>query len=196
MVADCKKGIPPLRITRYCCSELKEKGGEGRLKITGVRKQESVNRNKNGGLVKILKKPVTVQKLAEEFGAEYDVNNSGGLVMNMDNDENRRLVEHCYRTTNTMVNPIIEWTESDVWDFLKYYGCKANPLYECGKSRVGCIGCPMATRQKRLDEFEKYPKYKQLYINAFDKMLEAHPNRDYYTWNSGEDVFNWWLGNN
>lgn len=191
-----KKGIPPTRLIRYCCSELKEKGGEGRLKITGVRKQESVNRNKNGGLVKILKKPATVQKFAEVFGAEYDVTNSGGLVMNMDNDENRRLVEHCYRTTNTMVNPIIDWTESDVWEFLKYYGCKANPLYECGKSRVGCIGCPMAARQKRLDEFEKYPKYKQLYINAFDKMLEAHPNRDYYTWNSGEDVFNWWLGNN
>ena len=191
-----KKGIPPTRLIRYCCSELKEKGGEGHLKITGVRKQESVNRNKNGGLVKILKKPVTVQKIAEEFGAEYDVNNSGGLVMNMDNDENRRLVEHCYRTTNTMVNPIIDWTESDVWEFLKYYGCKANPLYECGKSRVGCIGCPMATHQKRLDEFKQYPKYKQLYINAFDKMLEAHPSRDYYTWYSGEDVFNWWLGNN
>ena len=42
-----KKGLPPTRIMRYCCSELKEKGGKGRMKITGVRSAESVNRAKN-----------------------------------------------------------------------------------------------------------------------------------------------------
>lgn len=190
-----KKGVPPLRILRYCCSELKEKGGEGRLKITGVRAAESVNRKKNARMIKIIGKPKTTQKFAEEIGADYDVNRNGGLVMNMDNDENRRLVEHCYRTTSTMVNPIIDWSENDVWQFLHYYGCEANPLYQCGKERVGCIGCPMANAKKRIIEFEKYPKYKQLYINAFDKMLEAHPNKEYrYNWQNGIDVFNWWLG--
>lgn len=190
-----KKGIPPLRIARYCCSELKEKGGEGRLKITGVRAAESVNRKKNAGLVKIIGKPKTTQKAAEEFGAEYDVNHTGGLVMNMDNSPNRRLVEHCYRTTSTMLNPIIDWTDDDVWQFLNHYGCESNPLYKCGKERVGCIGCPMANAKKRIIEFEKYPKYKQLYINAFDKMLQQHPNKEsHYTWENGEDVFNWWLG--
>ena len=54
-----KAGIPPTRFMRYCCSELKEKGGEGRLKITGVRATESVNRKKNAGLVKIIGKPKT-----------------------------------------------------------------------------------------------------------------------------------------
>lgn len=189
-----KKGIPPLRIARYCCSELKEKGGEGKLKITGVRAAESVNRKKNAGLVKIIGKPKTTQKTAEEFGADYEVVHSGGLVMNMDNDENRRLVEHCYRTTSTMVNPIIDWSDIDVWQFLNHYGCESNPLYRCGKERIGCIGCPMANAKKRIIEFEKYPKYKQLYINAFDKMLQQHSNKEsHYTWENGEDVFNWWL---
>lgn len=189
-----KKGIPPLRIARYCCSELKEKGGEGRLKITGVRAEESVNRKKNAGLVKIIGKPKTTQKTAEEFGVDYDVTHSGGLVMNMDNSPNRRLVEHCYRTTSTMINPIIDWSDIDVWQFLSHYGCESNPLYQCGKERVGCIGCPMANAKKRIIEFEKYPKYKQLYINAFDKMLQQHSNkRSHYSWQSGYDVFNWWL---
>ena len=189
-----KTGIPPTRFMRYCCSELKEKGGEGRLKITGVRAAESVNRKKNAGLVKIIGKPKTTQKTAEEFGADYEVNNKGGLVMNMDNSPNRRLVEHCYRTTSTMINPIIDWSENDVWQFLSHYGCESNPLYHCGKERVGCIGCPMANAKKRIIEFENYPKYKQLYINAFDKMLEAHPNKEsHYSWHTGKDVFNWWL---
>lgn len=41
-----KKAIPPLRVARYCCRELKERGGEGRVKITGIRGQESPRRAK------------------------------------------------------------------------------------------------------------------------------------------------------
>lgn len=39
-------GIPPTRLMRYCCKELKEKGGDGRFVITGVRKAESAKRAK------------------------------------------------------------------------------------------------------------------------------------------------------
>ena len=32
-------------------------------------------------------------------------------------------------------------------------------------------------------------------LKAFDKMLEAHPNKEYHdNWQNGKDVFNWWLG--
>ena len=41
-----KKRIPPLRQARYCCAELKERGGKGRFKITGVRAEESPRRAK------------------------------------------------------------------------------------------------------------------------------------------------------
>lgn len=40
------KKMPPTRLLRYCCSDLKEIGGKGRLKITGVRASESVSREK------------------------------------------------------------------------------------------------------------------------------------------------------
>ena len=180
---------------RYCCSELKEKGGEGKLKITGVRAVESVSRKKNSGMVNIIGKPKTSQKIAEAIGADYDVNKRGNIIMNMDNSPSRRLVEHCYRTTNTMINPIIDWTDDDVWEFLHHYGCKSNPLYQCSSNRIGCIGCPLASYKKRLREFEIYPKYKQLYISAFDKMLQVRGERRYENaWHTGEDVFNWWLG--
>ncbi|MDE6087565.1 MAG: hypothetical protein K2G25_04195, partial [Oscillospiraceae bacterium] len=78
-----KKKMPPTRFTRYCCTALKEQGGKGRLKITGVRMAESQNRKKNGGLVKILKKPVTVQKVAEQFGTDYEITPQNGIVLNM-----------------------------------------------------------------------------------------------------------------
>lgn len=190
-----KKGLPPTRIMRYCCSELKEQGGKGRMKIIGVRSAESVNRAKKAGLIKIIGKPKTVQKMAENMGADYEINLFGGLVMNMDNAENRRLVEYCYRTTSAMISPILDWTDADVWEFLKHYGCQANPLYKCGRKRIGCIGCPMQNFKGMQRDFAEYPKYKNLYIKAFDKMLEARPNKEYhYSWKTGIDVFDWWTG--
>lgn len=44
-----KKGMPPTRVIRYCCTVLKEAAGEGRFKMTGVRKAESYKRTHRGG---------------------------------------------------------------------------------------------------------------------------------------------------
>lgn len=186
-----KKGLPPTRLMRYCCSELKESGGKGRLKITGVRSSESLNRSLNGGVVKIIGKSSTVQKKAYEYNSDISVCPKGGIVMNMDNSPNRRLVEHCYRTTSTMINPIIDWSDSDVWQFLNHYGCKSNPLYYQHCKRIGCIGCPLGGSKSQIREFSVYPKYKQLYINAFDRMLFVNSHKE-YSWRTGQEVFDWW----
>ena len=192
-----KNKMPPTRLARYCCEELKERCGKGRLKITGVRKSESVNRAKNGGLVKILGKEKTVQKQADEIMDEYEVAPKGGLILNYDNDQARRMVEICYRTTSTMVNPIIDWEEADVWEFLHHYGCESNPLYKCGWSRIGCIGCPMKGPSGMKADFIRYPKYRQAYIHAFDRLMEAREKAGLKSksgWTDGESVFKWWIG--
>ena len=44
-----RKLMPPTRLVRYCCEELKETGGEGRMTVTGVRWAESKNREDNQG---------------------------------------------------------------------------------------------------------------------------------------------------
>lgn len=41
-----KHKIPPLRTIRYCCAQLKERGGKGRFKVTGIRSEESPRRAK------------------------------------------------------------------------------------------------------------------------------------------------------
>ena len=118
-------------------------------------------------------------------------------MLNLDNAESRRAVEHCYRTTTTMVNPIIDWTDEDVWTFLKHYGCKGNPLYQCGEDRIGCIGCPLSGIRQQKNDFKKYPKYKANYIRAFTKMVDERRKSGLKTdWKDGKDVFSWWLGEN
>ena len=46
-----------------------------------------------------------------------------------------------------------------------------NPLYEMGFHRVGCVGCPMAGKQ-RYREFRIFTTYERAYRRAFAKMLE------------------------
>ena len=47
-------------------------------------------------------------------------------------------------------------------------------------------------------DFAKYPKYKEAYIRAFDKMLIARKERGKphleKLGNTGEEVMKWWLG--
>ncbi len=191
-----EKMMPPTRLMRYCCDVLKERGGEGKVRITGVRWAESAKRAESTDLVKIIGKPKTTQSEAESINAEYRVSRQGGMLLSTDNDKSRRMVEMCYRTRSTTVNPIVDWSDRDVWDFLHHYGCNSNPLYACGFFRIGCIGCPMAEKG-RFVEFARYPKYYQNYIRAFDRMLIARHKKGLKTnlgWESGEDVMRWWLG--
>jgi phosphoadenosine phosphosulfate reductase len=173
-----KKGIPPARLARYCCQELKENGGEGRFIVTGVRKSESINRSGR-------------ESLEIKGKTKKDA-----IVFTGDNDENKVELYHCINKGSPILNPIIDWNDNDVWDFLNYYDCESNPLYKCGWKRIGCIGCPMAQGKfGQLWEFERYPKYKNLYIRAFDKMLKKNKDLGKTTrinWSDGEGVFDWW----
>lgn len=190
-----EKMMPPTRLMRYCCEELKERGGKGRMKITGVRKAESIKRANNGGLVKIIGKPKSIEKQAIQADIEYEKTQMGGIVLNHDNASTRQFVEQCYRTTSTMINPIVDWTDEDVWQFLKHYGCECNPLYRKGYCRVGCIGCPLGGAKSMKREFNDYPMYKEAYIRAFDKMIKRRIERGLPpVWNSGEECFTWWIG--
>ena len=171
-----QKGIPPTRLARYCCLILKETSGNNRHIATGVRWAESVKRKNRG--------------IYEDFAADKNKR----IILNNDNDDKRQLFERCQMKAKTVTNPIIDFTNQDVADFNSEYCNHSNPLYSCGFDRVGCIGCPMAGK-KRYTEFRLYPKYKQMYINAFDRMLEKRKldgkeNRQ----QNGVEVFRWWLG--
>ena len=40
------------------------------------------------------------------------------MALNYDNDNTKDAIEMCYRRRKTLVNPIINWTDEDVWEFL------------------------------------------------------------------------------
>lgn len=192
------KQFPPTRLMRYCCEHLKEAHGEGRVTVTGVRWAESGNRKANQGIVTFYDKSEELLEAAEANGADFSNTVRGGVILNLDNDAGRRTVEMCYRTHKTIVNPIIDWTDEDVWEFIRAYNIPYCGLYDEGFKRLGCIGCPLGGFASMKREFERWPVYKRLYIGAFDEMLEARKRsgktNHSILWTSGDDVFRWWIG--
>ena len=116
----------------------------------------------------------TAKKFFDEEMPEvsYKLTPQGGVALGMDNRENAKMVEMCYKTHSTTLNPIVDWDDAEVWEFIKEYEVPYCCLYDEGFKRLGCIGCPMGSREQREREFERYPKYKALYLKAFEKMIE------------------------
>lgn len=102
-------------------------------------------------------------------------------------------MEHCFRTSKTLLNPIIDWEDDDVWEYLnnvvRVEHCE---LYDQGYTRLGCIGCPMA--HNREAELDRYPKYKAAYLRAFGRMIEERRRRGKIkNFASPEAVMDWYL---
>lgn len=74
-----------------------------------------------------------------------------------------------------MVNPIIDWEEEDVWEFLNTNNIPHCSLYDEGFKRLGCICCPLSGAKNMIRDLQRWPKYKDMYIRAFDKMIANHP---------------------
>lgn len=187
-----RKLMPPTRVVRYCCSDLKESGGDGRMTVTGVRWSESVNRAKNQGPVTIASK-AAVRELSNN--SDFTSNAKGGVVLTNDNEASRRMVESCYKRHKTLLNPIIEWDDTNVWEFIRAEGIDYCGLYDDGFCRLGCIGCPMARKKGREREFLRWPKYRENYIHAFERMLQERRARGRIAdqWATGLDVYRWWM---
>lgn len=142
-----KKGLPS-RFSRFCCAELKEYKILDKC-IIGVRKAES-------------------QKRANIYSEPTQCKYYGRAKT----EENH--VEAIY--------PILEWTDDDVRDFILDRGITLAPVYyDRGgqldtSKRLGCMCCPLASKNKRISQFKEHPKMVRCYLRALQKFWATHPD--------------------
>ena len=72
---------PATRVHRHCCARLKESGGKGRVKLTGVRWAESTKRKLNSGFIRIVGKPKFVTRMLERSGGVINMTQMGGSYL-------------------------------------------------------------------------------------------------------------------
>lgn len=142
-----RKGYPSHR-ARFCCDTLKEYKVLNKA-VQGVRRAESTARKKRYAA----DDPI----ICRIYGKKS--NN----------------VQVCL--------PILNWSDEDVTNFIADRGIKCHPLYydENGNfdasRRLGCIGCPLASKAKRIEQFKQYPRYVKLWIKAGQKIFRLAPRK-------------------
>lgn len=134
-----KKALPTQRM-RFCCAVLKETRGAGTVTLTGVRRQESYKRSKRNEAEKIGSKKARFSGTFEQLDQFTRSKELEGVQCVNGKDK-------------IVINPIIEWSEADVWYFLnevaKVEHCV---LYDRGWRRIGCLFCPMASKREILKQ--------------------------------------------
>lgn len=165
-----RKGLPT-RLTRFCCERLKEGTGAGNVVLTGVRREESLRRSKYDEFDIMSRRKEhresTVKKTMEE-------------VMEMNH--------RCIKGKDAiMLRPILEWTEQDVWDFIRLRGIPVNPCYEL-VGRVGCMFCPFSSKKNIALYEERYPKF----LKLFKKSLQSYLDKKETDWKDANECYEWW----
>lgn len=175
-----RKHILPTRVRRYCCSEFKEFSGRGSVTATGIRRAESARRKKRTAV--------------EMNGGSYDIN--GEKLVELDENTffsaERKETVHCVGNKDkVIINPILDWTEADVWGFLNYHGIPHCSLYDIGYKRIGCILCPIAARKNAEKDLRNFPRFvEKVYLRAIRTLRMQGYFPDFF---DEYEVLDWWL---
>lgn len=119
---------------------------------------------------------------------EYKISNMA--IMGIRRDESTKRAENykepicCRKYSNGRIDaiyPILEWSDEDVRDYILENNIQCAPVYyENGEfdvtKRLGCMCCPLASRNKRIEEFKKYPGMVRAYLKHGDRWFDTHPN--------------------
>ena len=185
-----ERGILPSMRIRWCCADLKESAGAGKVTLIGIRKEESVRRSKrhevevsnkafSGNLEEfrewqkeqIAKKEA---KLIRKIKREGKKVNEDEFSLKKDNE-----VRCINGKDSIFVSPIFEWTEKDVWTFLnevvRVPHCE---LYDQGYKRIGCILCPMSQHRQKVHELKDFPHVKRGWIRAIKAIRAGGYSRE------------------
>lgn len=101
------------------------------------------------------------------------------------------------RKDTYILSPIIDWTDANVWDYIRSRNMPYCCLYDEGKTRIGCIMCPMQGTRGMLQDAERYPKYYRAYLRAIGKMVDAlHADgKEFRHGSTPEEIMHWWIYN-
>lgn len=177
-----ERGILPSMRVRWCCADLKEQAGAGKVTLIGIRKQESARRAKRHEVEVSNKKFSGSLEQFTEWQQEEIKKKEEKLLRKMKR-EGKKVNEDYFSADkenevrcingkdSILISPIFEWSEADVWYFLnevvKVPHCE---LYDQGYKRIGCILCPMSQYKQKVRELKDFPHVKRGWIRAIKEI--------------------------
>ena len=176
------RGILPSMRIRWCCADLKESAGAGKVTLIGIRKQESTRRAKRH----------EIEVSNKQFSGDFDqfkkwqrktISAKESALLRRMKREGKKVNEDYFSVNqqdqvrcingqdSILISPIFNWTEKDVWYFLnevvRVPHCE---LYDQGYHRIGCILCPMSSPRQKQREMQDFPHVRRGWLNAIKQI--------------------------
>ncbi len=176
------RGILPSMRIRWCCADLKESAGAGKVTLIGIRKQESTRRAKRH----------EIEVSNKQFSGDFDqfkkwqrktISTKEAALLRRMKREGKKVNEDYFSVNqqdqvrcingqdSILISPIFNWTEKDVWYFLnevvRVPHCE---LYDQGYHRIGCILCPMSSPRQKQREMQDFPHVRRGWLNAIKQI--------------------------
>ena len=160
-------GLLPTVQIAYCCEDYKHNPKYvDECSVVGVRKSESAKRKERSAFE--AKNKTTLKK-------------------------NKKLVDNYFEENCQSVGtasiiqlkPIIDWSDEDVWSYIRKYSLPINPEYKNGRKRIGCRVCPKASFTSNALSLIESPKLIDAFIKARQKgslqidWIITSENKDY-----------------
>ena len=145
----CEKIGPPSRVMRWCCTVFK----------TGAITQTITSAFKNKTNILSFQGIRHNESLSR---SKYDRESKSPKI-----------------TKQTVVAPIIEWTDFDVWLYILTTGIDFNEAYHLGYSRVGCWCCPnngaWSEFLSKVHMYDQYVHWREILVNFAKKIDKPDP---------------------
>lgn len=99
-----------------------------------------------------------------------------------------------------IISPIANFTEHDVWSYIRENNLPYCSLYDEGFKRLGCVLCPFSSDTKR--ELNRFSKIANLWIRACDRLVKERIENNQmsrkgkplkHKFKTGKEMFNWWI---
>jgi len=103
----------------------------------------------------------------------------------------RQMVEACRRTSQFFLHPIIDWTTSSVWDYLRGRQIDYCKLYDEGWKRLGCVLCPMVRDLEK--QMARWPGIVRVWRKISDAVWHTRHTRHMRHFDTPEKQWAWWL---
>lgn len=108
----------------------------------------------------------------------------------------REMRETCKaHSSKQFLHPIIDWTEAEVWEYIRTYNVPYCELYDQGFTRIGCVMCPFGTQKHRMEQAKRWPKYAENYKRAINKAYDkaVQDGFTFRKFKNGNEVYEWWM---
>ncbi len=196
-----KHKMLPTRTVRFCCRTLKEASTPNRIIATGVRAAESNGRKGRDAFATRGKKSkadaffFSLEHVQEVFEEAIEDAEEQGVPLETKSPWDCTFIREAKENKDEIVNPIYEWSNHDVWEFIEDRKLKYCKLYDMGYSRVGCVGCPLGGSKSMEKEFADFPQYRKAYMNTAKKILEVlrKEGKTLDIGDTPEEYMDWWI---